>query len=263
MRKGIFCISLDTEFLWGRHDKNWEEFVWRAKKTRKIIKKLLELFKKYDIPVTWAIVGKLYEKPKKNQKYGKLWHASDVIQLIKDASSQEIGCHSYSHPEFTEISKKQAEEDLQSCPKSMSFVFPRNKIKHLEVLRKNGFLCYRGDEFVESKLIELARLVFGVPRVATILKNQRLTNIPSTMYFVSRRGYRKYLPMFLRVRLAKNGIKKAIRQEKLFHLWFHPIDFSDDTKKMFGGLESVLKFASKKRDGKLLKIKTMGQLELK
>ena len=75
--KGTFCISIDTELLWGRKDLNYKHFIPKIKKERKIIKRLLALLNKYQIPATWAIVGRLSEKG------NYLWHAPDVIREIK------------------------------------------------------------------------------------------------------------------------------------------------------------------------------------
>src|SRR6266700_2913773 len=99
MKKGIFCISIDLELLWGRKDMDYSKFIKRTKKERIIIKKLLLLFKKYNIPVTWAVVGKLYE--------GKdpLWSAKDILKWIKNDKIHELASHTYSHEIISEISK--------------------------------------------------------------------------------------------------------------------------------------------------------------
>lgn len=245
MKKGIFCISIDHELLWGRKDLNYEWFIPKVKKEREIITKLLKLFKKYRIPATWAIVGKVFEKG------DQLWYGADTIKEIKKQKDQEIGSHSYSHQVFTDISRKEAGQEI-SKNKSKSFVFPRNKVKYLKLLKSHGFKSYRG---VDKRPWEL--FYPGIPPVyETIIKNQ-LVNIPGSFYFVSGRGLRKYIPQGLRYFKSKLGIDNAVKQRKIFHLWFHPIDFVDDSQKLFSDFEKVLKYADSKRKLGVLDIKTM------
>src|SRR6266478_1850693 len=101
MKKGIFCISIDLELLWGRKDLDYSKFINKTKKERNIIKKLLALFKKYNIPTTWATVGKLYTG--KNP----LWSGKDIVKLIKNQKIHELGSHTYSHEIITDISKEE------------------------------------------------------------------------------------------------------------------------------------------------------------
>lgn len=263
MKKGVFCITLDTELLWGRHDRNYQDFIWRARKTRPIIKKLLSLFAKYQIPATWAVVGSLFLQPDSRNKNSDLWHAPDIVKEIKKHKNQEIASHSFSHPEFDRIEKKEAEVEIKKCLeaakkegiKLTTFIFPRNKVGHLGLLRKHGFTAFRGSDLRSWEL-----LAPWLPPVYTPGKVGGLINIPGSMYFVSARGIRRYLPVWLRVYKAKAGIRAAAEKKKVFHLWFHPIDLADSPRALLGGLEEILHFAKEAHDNKLLEIKTMAQV---
>ena len=249
MNKGILCISIDTELLWGRLETDHNPFISRAQKTRRIIKQLLVLFEKYDIPATWAIVGSLYIPPNNKVKYSNLWHAPEIIKEIKKHKNQEIACHSYSHPNFDQITLKQAETEIKKCIelakkqgiKLNSFVFPKNIIKHLDSLKKHGFTNYRGHDKRNWEL-----LLPTPPPVYTPSKNNGLICIPGSMYFTSSRGTKKYIPGSLRVIKAKMGINKAIKESKVFHTWFHPIDLTDQPTKLLGALENILKYTTGK-----------------
>lgn len=248
MKKGVFCISIDLELLWGRKDLDYSKFIAKTKKERKIIKHLLNLFKKYEIPTTWATVGKLMEKG------DPLWYAPDIIKMIKKVQNQEIGSHSYTHPEFTKIDSSEAVREYKK-PKSRSFVYPRNKIKYLYLLKKSGFKAYRGKDKTNFEVL--------MPRIPPVYKPQikkGLVNIPGSMYFVSARGIRKLIPAKLRYLKAKLGIQAAVKENKIFHLWFHPVDFADQGEKLFKDLELTLKFADKKRREDKLEIKNMLQI---
>ena len=61
MIKGALLISLDYELMTGVFDKrNIKSYGENIKGTRAAIIKKLNLFKKYNIHCTWAIVGVLY-----------------------------------------------------------------------------------------------------------------------------------------------------------------------------------------------------------
>lgn len=261
MIKGIFCISIDTELLWGRWDKNYQPFIWRTKKERAIIAKLLSLFKRYDVPVTWAIVANLFltQKNKDNQ----LWSGQDIIKMIQDSKIHELASHSLSHSEFDKAKKAQAEREIKESVaiakkngiKFYSFVFPRNKIGHLEILKKYGFKAFRGpDKRAWELLLPVA------PPVYKPSLTHSLVNIPASLYLVSARGIRKFIPPHLRVIKAKLGINRAIKETGIFHLWFHPVDLVDNEKEMFWALEQIITFAKQKEKGGKLEIKTMAQI---
>ncbi|QQG47060.1 MAG: polysaccharide deacetylase family protein [Candidatus Woesebacteria bacterium] len=253
---GTFCISIDTELLWGRKDLDYSKFIERTKKERDIIKKLLSLFSKYNINTTWAIVGKLYEKG------DEFWCGKDIVEMIKKKRIHELASHSYSHEDFTKISRKKAKQEFKK-PRAFSFIFPRNHIAYLDLLKKSGFKAYRGpDETNTTKhIIQLINLLLNIPpRTSNPIKDKGLINIPGSMYFVSARGVRKYIPYGLRLRRAKSGIDKAISKGQIFHLWFHPVDFADNEKSLFREFENILKYAKSKRDKNLLEIKTMSQI---
>lgn len=249
MDKGIFCISIDFELLWGRRDKsNLAFFEKRIPKERIVIDKLLSLFKKYKIPATWATVGKIYEKG--NQNYSGL----DIIKKIEKVANQEIASHSYTHPEFTSIPKSEAKYEFNKFKKT-SFVFPRNKIKYLDELKMAGFKTFRGEDEYATELL--------IPRIPPVymptIKNG-LICIPGSMYFVSGRGLKKYIPKNLRYVKSRLGIDNAVKLGKVFHIWFHPVDFVDDSEKIFYDFEKVLIYANKKRGEGLLKILPMGSI---
>lgn len=243
LKSGIFCISIDLELLWGRCDMpNLSFFERRISKERKVIKKLLALFDKYDVPATWATVGKMLEEGNSN------YSGSDIVKQIKAIKNQEIASHSYTHPVFTEISKSKAISEFTKFKKK-SFVFPRNKIKYLNELKKAGFKSYRGADSNPRELL--------LPRIPPVYDPQLekgLLNIRGSMYFVSGRGFKRFIPPNLRYLKCKLGIDNAIKQKKVFHLWFHPMDFVDDSQKLFTDFEKILKYATSKRELEQLRI---------
>lgn len=306
MKKGIFCISFDTELLWGRHDLEYESFIKRAKSERAIIHRLLALLDRYAIPATWAIVGHLFlehctskngikhpeivrpsypwvkgdwfeSDPAGNIAQNPEWYGKDIVKDIIKTGLHEIGSHSFSHVVLGHkgCNRKCADSEIAASIKLarnmginlVSFVFPRNSIGHLEVLRENGFIAFRGQDALRFKLpgflkpLGLAlELFIPLPPPTSKPINQRgLINIPGSMYFVSARGIRKYIPRTIRSQKAIKGVDSAINNRGVFHLWTHPGDFIDQSSILFDELESILKYASQKRSAGHLEIKTMGE----
>lgn len=305
MTKGGLIISIDTELLWGRHDLNYSNFLGRAKKERTIIKKILALFSKYQIPATWGIVGHLFLNhcfPKNGIKHPEItrpnypwvrgdwfkddpatsldkdpaWYGLDLVRLIRDTPHQEIACHSFSHVLFGHpgSSSQCAESEIRICLKLakglgikfQSFIFPRNSVGHLNLLKKYGFSAFRSlkpawqnHNNLLTKLAQLAWLLSPLPPpVFETKKVDDLVDLPGSMYYLSTRGPRKLLPIKLRVLKAEQGISQAVKQKKIFHLWFHPTDLVDDPK-LLAGLEEVIAFATNRRQANQLSIMTMGE----
>lgn len=167
MGNGKMVISLDFEIYWGVRDavelKNYQEHLLGV---QEVIPLLLKTFDKYKINATFATVGFLFFKDKKelteglppqkpqytNHKFSpykgylNLIGADEesdpfhfgikLIQKIRDAG-QEIGCHSFSHYYCLEKgqTKEEFRDDLLFAKKIAgkngvelkSFVFPRNQ----------------------------------------------------------------------------------------------------------------------------------------
>ncbi|MES1224382.1 MAG: polysaccharide deacetylase family protein [Bacteroidota bacterium] len=165
---GIFVISLDFELHWGRFDKmqlnaSAQKYFFN---TRNVIPQKLKLFSENEIHVTWAAVGMLFRKNKKEWEEGKpnllptfkdenlsayKWvdkngfyndedpfhFAPSLVDLIKSSPYQEIGTHTYAH--YYCLAEGQTAEqfraDMQTAKQAAkeknielrSLVFPRNQ----------------------------------------------------------------------------------------------------------------------------------------
>lgn len=307
MKKGVFCFSLDVELLWGKHNlPNFSKFVLPMGKERVIIKKILALSRKYNFPITWAVVGHLFldkcqkkrnifhpevkkpnfswprrdwmaKDPGTNLKEDPLWYGKDIIEIIKEAKNQEIASHSFSHVPFSakECTEEVANSELKACAelaskekiKLSSFVFPYNLTGHLDLLKKHGFIAFRGVQpnilFPRGILLAFSMiydLFLPFPSVSKPQLVEGLVNIPASMYFFSSRGAKRIIPKGVRFGKAKRGIDKAIGKNKVFHLWTHPVDLADEVS--FEELEKIMEYAFEKRKAGLLEIKTMKNIAL-
>lgn len=165
---GILIISLDFELYWGLLGKipleNYRDNILGA---RSIIPRLLNLFKKYQIHATWAIIGFLFFEsrqellkalPKKgpdylnrsfcpynhisvigeNEQKDPIHYAPSIINMITLESNQEIASHTLSHYYSLENGQNinSFKDDLEVAVRVAakydlildSFVFPGNQI---------------------------------------------------------------------------------------------------------------------------------------
>jgi peptidoglycan/xylan/chitin deacetylase (PgdA/CDA1 family) len=295
MTIGTFCISFDTEILWGRHDLPFDSFVHKSDKERVIISSLLKLLSKYNISATWAVVGHLFldqcdgnhseivrptykhitdwfaADPGTNIKQNPHWYGKDIVNMINKSKNQEIACHTFSHVIFGDpgCTKECAISEIKACLnlaskekiKLKSFVFPRNKIGHLDLLKENNFVSYRGQDGKVSKYNQaLDLLPFSKVQTFKPYCQNGLVNIPGSFYFPSARGAKRYIPTKIRFLKAKQGIDQAIARNEVFHLWTHPVDFADNMVSLLYEFEEILKYADQKIKQGQLKSKTMEQI---
>lgn len=165
--EGIFTISLDFELHWGvfdKRDRKGREVIY--KNTLDLIPKMLELFAKHEVHVTWATVGSMFAndwheweemKPRTEPKYdvekysAYQWvaqhgldeqyrwahFAPEMIKIIENYPGQELATHTFSHYYCLEkqYAKNAFDADLRAArgaalkfnSKPVSLVFPRNQ----------------------------------------------------------------------------------------------------------------------------------------
>ena len=206
------------------------------------------------------------------------WYGPDILEWIRAARVRhEIGSHSFAHILFgdPECSVSMAEADLKAAMEAAaskgitlnSFVFPRNRVGHLETLKRLGISAYRGGApavgkgyGLALKPMNLLRQVLALPmepvRPEEILPG--LWNIPGNHFFLPRSGIRKILPRGGQALRAKRCIDKAVMTGRLYHMWFHPFNLLTDSDAMFSGLETVFAHARRLREKGLLDVLTMG-----
>ena len=178
MEKGVLVISLDFELVWGVFDHiELNDKKTYFNNTLLAIPKMLALFEKHSIHVTWATVGMLfndnweewhsnipsilptydnrnlnpYNYGKKYQKSNldAFFFAPNLIKNINSVKGQEIATHTYSH--YYCLEKGQTIEQFEADMKQAvllankftislkSLIFPRNQFNkdYLEVCSKN------------------------------------------------------------------------------------------------------------------------------
>jgi len=289
--KGVFMISLDFELFWGIHDSSGMPYKENIRKVREVIPRLLTLFTKYDIHVTWATVGMLScdgirgietHQPEKIPGYTNrlvstygyanrnssfieenkdLFFASDLIEQIKATANQELASHSFSHYFCNEDGQTVDDfsADLKSFKSSMnldakSFVFPRNQTndEHLKRLAEDGFTSYRKLDDTRfhtsngsmNRIMRLIDSYFSLtgsnsyPHSST--KSQSILGIPASRFYRAFSGRMAFLEQHKVQRIVK-GIMAASEKQELYHLWWHPHNFSANIEENMKSLEQILK----------------------
>ena len=103
------------------------------------------------------------------------------------------------------------------------FVFPRNGIKYRELLAREGFACYRAVErrwyhgrspAVRKAAHMLDQALAITPSTGLPQREGGLVEIPSSMLFLSREGFRRHLPLRARVVRALRGLERATRTRR-------------------------------------------------
>jgi peptidoglycan/xylan/chitin deacetylase (PgdA/CDA1 family) len=293
----IFIISLDVELIWGYISDTTHKSITLMKnddkKGRGCIDTLLSLFKKHNIPATWAVVGHLFLDHcecedgiphKEMPRFKKDWYSTDpctdiqrdplyygkdiVEKILSNRIEHEIGHHSFSHVVFSECSREVAEAEIKEGIKLAkkefgitlkSFVFPENKIGHVDVLKENGFKIYRGENlgrhnpnqsFLARKFNGGIDKIIAPPTEPEWMDG--IWGIPISMYFCDPQIKLSVLPK------AKIGLYRAIRSKKVFHVFLHPHSLltypslKDDLDKFLG-------IVARKRDKGKINVMTMGE----
>lgn len=135
LERGVFLVSIDTELAWGaahrRHDGDEAVRGRQAgyEREREVVGQVLDLFHRYEIPGTWAMVGHLFldgcepgpdgrphpDQPRPDYDWlggddwyavdpcsaapaAPTWYAPDLVELIASCPTrQEIASHGFTH----------------------------------------------------------------------------------------------------------------------------------------------------------------------
>jgi len=207
-----------------------------------------------------------------------LWYGDDILEWIRGAKTpHDIGSHSFSHLIFGDpgCSEAAARSDLLACLEAAkakglslkSFVFPRNREGHHRVLRDCGIIAYRGVDpawfrDLPGRLKKAAHfadqaLALTPPVSLPAETLPGLWNIPGSMMLMHRGGIRRAISVGKRIAKGKKGLRRAVAEGKIFHLWFHPFNLAHDRDAMFEALRGILAEAARLRDQGVLDVRTM------
>ncbi|NOU18357.1 MAG: polysaccharide deacetylase family protein [Bacteroidales bacterium] len=290
--KGIIVISADFEMAWAfRYSKTKGSIAEQlGLRERENVPKLLTLFEKYQIPITWATVGHLFldscskeqgsnahpmmprhsffensnwsfccgdwyeHDPCTNYIESPAWYAPDLIdQIMQSSVGHEIGCHTFSHIDCTD----------KNCPPDLFDAELKACIEHANKkgIQLKSMVFPGGTNGNYSTLKELG---FTSYRKATnyhidipFINNDGLVQIPSS-YNLDRSNLNWSAERY--IRMANSFVSKASKHKMVAHLWFHP---SMDSWYIENVFPFVLEYIKKHVDENRVVVLTMAQLSEK
>lgn len=254
LKKGVVVISADFELAWAwRFSKRKVDALAMGRRERENFPVILNKLNELDIPITWATVGHLfldscscwngrahdglprpkyfenehwrYDKgdwydldPCSDYKKNPEFYAPDLIEMIlKSETKHEIGCHSFSHCDFSEKNgyPELIEAELHECRKVFnkfglkpeSFIFPGNQSGNFGLLKKYGYKIVRYKSNKEKEV--------GFPEK---LENGLYAVHDSTSFEPGEAGWKSEDLVWR----AKKYIEKAVEKKAVCHFWFHP-----------------------------------------
>ncbi|UED67634.1 polysaccharide deacetylase family protein [Brevibacillus sp. HD3.3A] len=197
-------------------------------------------------------------------------YAPSLIRLISSYPHQFIGSHTHSHYYCLEPGQtaQTFEADLAACKKvarkkghsPTSIVFPRNQLQpaYLALCKKHGFTSYRGNEpawmyragpGAEDSLFKRAlRLADSYVNLSghhaydkLFTSREGLVNVPSSRFL------RPYSPKLrfledLRYARIRRDLLFAAKNQRLYHLWWHPENFGSYPAENLRFLERLLAY---------------------
>ncbi|MBI3321245.1 MAG: methyltransferase domain-containing protein [Candidatus Omnitrophica bacterium] len=221
-----------------------------------------------------------FQHPPQDQLNDPLWYAHDLISLIQQATPpQEIGSHSFCHLPYDErrVPRETVWADLSAARALHSerglpfnaFVFPRNVEGYHALLRAAGITVYRGKtarwyERIPIRPVRRALHLasYGLPicprTVRPMVDAHGLLNVPDSLLLMGRRGLRRLIPPAVLRWKGLMALDRATARGEVFHLWFHPSNFAEQSDVPFRILEAWLKRAHALRAEGRLHVMAMG-----
>lgn len=193
-------------------------------------------------------------------------YAPSLISKILRTPNQELASHTFCHYYCNEKGQNvtQFEADIQAAQKIAmenfgvelkSLVFPRNQFnkEYLEVSKKNGIKVFRSNPnvwFWQNNYGKLSPVFRAMDTLLAISKSlsfkhseivisNGITELPASRFF------RPYIAKEKNIRKRKlhrilNEMTFAAKNNRLYHLWWHPHNFGDALQENLEDLELIL-----------------------
>jgi peptidoglycan/xylan/chitin deacetylase (PgdA/CDA1 family) len=194
--------------------------------------------------------------------------AASLVELIHSSAGQEVASHTFSHYYCLEPGQEEAmfRADLAAAQAIAlrrgvaltSLVLPRNQWNpnYAAAVVELGFRCIRGPQpswghqprpdghSVVHRGARLAETYVGVSPPPTtdwskVLLPSGLCDVPASAFLRPYAPDRRRLEP-LRLARLRSGLRNAARHGRIFHLWWHPHNFSQHRSENFALLEQIL-----------------------
>lgn len=218
-----------------------------------------------------------------------LHYAPSLIEQIKRTPRQEIGTHTFSHYYCLEAGQtaEAFRDDLLSAiaiaktwdVDVRSIIFPRNQVnpEYVKIMLETGVTVYRDNEpswFYSAGATDEHSLPKRAGRMIDsyvpltshnlgewekIKQSNGLYNIPSSRFL---RPYNSRFAALESVRLHRicQGITRAAKEKKIYHLWWHPHNMGVQQEENLNFLRRILEHVVRCRE--TYGMQSLGMLEV-
>ncbi len=195
--------------------------------------------------------------------------ATEISAILKQ-THQELASHTYSHLYCCEEGIKPLDFDLDCKRMSQvgtelnhnfaSIVFPRNQVSTnaLAILNQQNYSSYRGNqenkywknsrfenESFLKKVLRVSDAYFKISktrsyRITELKTVEGLLNIPANRFFRPHSG-KRWLEK-RKIKRIKREMLNAARTETVYHLWWHPHNFTTHLQESLDQIEELLAY---------------------
>jgi hypothetical protein len=296
---GSFIISFDCEGNWGIADRTQRVQSGFITKTEliKVYDILMRQLSIFEMPATFAFVmAFILSEEELTDWLDRLtdvevdglnwmrnfrraqarkdlsgWFCPEALDLVRDNTTHEIACHGFRHIPFGGNTKSaeasyEIENSTELARKKFialkTFVFPRNRVGHLDILSRHGFIGFRNAHPDSGRRGRLGNLLRELNIVECAQSPESptcgLVSIPGGYFLNWRQGLRRAVPESVTLFRWQSILEDAASNNRIALLWLHPHNLIDGygMAELLGG---VLRIAARLRETNGLSIITQQQ----
>jgi peptidoglycan/xylan/chitin deacetylase (PgdA/CDA1 family) len=276
---GVAIVSLDCEGKWGVADHLAASGADRLtdERLRWAYRSITGALDRRSVPATFAFVelflcpdrarqldltrvlaeGQPYLRPVIDALGGadEGWSAPWALDLVH--RRHEIATHGFSHTPWDQLTAAQASVEIDLVPRERrrSMVFPRNRVRHADLLPRRGCLGYRAARPVASRIASFAS-EFNLLTASDRANGGEA--VPAGVFINWLSGPRRLVPRAVTRLRARRILDHAARTGGVAHFWTHPENIAThpETLKNFNGVIDEIARAAHRGD-----VRPMTQLE--
>jgi len=127
-------------------------------------------------------------------------------------------------------------------------------------LDERWYYRHSGVPSLLRKVLHMADQFLGVspPVVLPVRRGVDLWEMPGSLPLLPSIGFRRFLPVSVKVRKARKGVARAAARRRIYHLWTHPWNFLYQRGSMMRALSEICGHVAGRRDRGDLDVMTMG-----
>lgn len=244
---GHFILSLDCEGKWGIADQldESQHDLLKDDRLHDVYSSIAELLDRLGIAATFAftecfllsrdeLLSLPIEELTERLPYARIpfadlregsrqgWSAPWARELIGDR--HEIGSHGVTHTPWGQMDGEQAryEMSLLNRRTGQTFVYPRNQLAHVELLRELGFKGYRLPPPPRARFFSLLSEFNLLLPAEADPPPEPLQPIPGGYFVNWLSGARRIVPPAWTRARARHALEQAARHGGVAHFWMHP-----------------------------------------